>query len=151
MTLDAILDWFNAKSIGASACRYIVFTGGEPTDQLRDEHVAWFKERGYKQAIETSGLHPVPAGLDFICVSPKVAEHVVKKNFKDFEIDELRYVRHDGQSIPAPAVKAKHYLLSPHFDGYTPNEANMRHCVRLCLENPEWGLSIQLHKIIGVL
>ena len=40
----------------------------------------YFKEKGYYQAIETSGLHPAPKGLDFVCVSPKVADHVIQKN-----------------------------------------------------------------------
>lgn len=128
----------------------IVWTGGEPTDQLTSEIVGYFKRLGYFQAIETSGLNPVPEGLDYVCVSPKVAEHIIKKNFP-FEIDELRYVRHSGQSIPEPAVKAKRYFLSPHFDGYTLNDENLRHCVKLCLENPTWALSVQNHKLWNVL
>lgn len=128
----------------------IVWTGGEPTDQLTNEVVAMFKKMGYYQAIETSGLNPVPAGLDYICISPKVAEHVVKKNFP-YEVDELRYVRHSGQAIPEPSIKAKRYFLSPHFDGYEFNEDNFRHCVKLCLENPDWNLSVQNHKLWNVL
>lgn len=128
----------------------IVWTGGEPTDQLTADIVALFKEKGYYQAIETSGLNPVPEGIDYICISPKVAEHIVKKNFP-FEVDELRYVRHSGQAIPEPSVKAKRYFLSPHFDGYNLNEENLRHCIDLCLKNPNWNLSVQTHKIWNVL
>jgi organic radical activating enzyme len=131
-------------------CRWIVWTGGEPTDQLTDEVVAFFHEAGFKQAIETSGLHPAPTGLDWVAVSPKVADHVVAKNFPD-GVDELRYIRHSGQSIPQPSVQAKHYLISPHFDGFNANDANVRHCIQLCLENPTWRLSIQQHKLLSIL
>jgi organic radical activating enzyme len=137
---------FNA----APDCKEITWTGGEPLDQLTDEVVAYFKDAGYFQAVETSGLRPAPAGLDFICVSPKVAEHVVAKNFPN-GVTELRYVRHKGQDIPKPSVTAEHYWLSPHFDGFTPNDENIRHCVDLCLKNPLWKLSMQQHKLLRIL
>ena len=71
-------------------CKEITWTGGEPLDQLTEEMISYFKDKGYYQAVETSGLHPAPKGLDFICISPKVAEHVIKKNYKE-KISELRY------------------------------------------------------------
>lgn len=128
----------------------ITWTGGEPTDQLTPEIVAYFKKKGYFQAIETSGLNAVPEGIDFICVSPKVAEHIVKKNFPN-GVDEFRYVRHKGQDIPQPAIEAKHYWISPHSDGFTINTENLAHCINLCLENPKWKLSIQSHKLWNIL
>jgi organic radical activating enzyme len=124
----------------------IVWTGGEPTDQLTEEHVAFFKEKGFFQAIETSGVRPVPKGLDYVTVSPKVAEHILTKHFPD-GVTELRYVRHVGQVIPSPGIKAQFYYLSPHSDGMQINAENLRHCVKLCLENPPWRLSVQMHKI----
>jgi len=48
-------------------------------------------------------------------------------------------------------VPVKRKFLSPLFDGNRPNRENVKHCVKLCLENPEWSLSLQLHKLIGVL
>jgi 7-carboxy-7-deazaguanine synthase len=79
-----------------------------------------------------------------------VAEHVIKKNFPD-GVNELRYVRHKGQSIPNPSIKAEHYWLSPHSDGFTINSENLKHCIKLCLENPKWKLSLQNHKIWNIL
>ena len=128
----------------------ITWTGGEPTDQLTDEIVSYFKQKGYFQAIETSGLNPVPNGLDFVCISPKVAEHIIKKNFPN-GCDELRYVRHKGQDIPQPAIEAKHYWVSPHSDGFTINAENLKHCIELCLQNPKWKLSVQNHKLWNIL
>jgi organic radical activating enzyme len=131
-------------------CQWIVWTGGEPTTQLTTEIVEYFALLGYKQAIETSGLNPLPEGLDYVCVSPKVAEHVVARNTPSGYVNELRYVRHANQALPKPALKAEYYYLSPHFDGDTPNQENIHHCMNLCLQNPVWRLSLQQHKIWGV-
>lgn len=147
MSLKAIKTWLNDNSNG---CKEITWTGGEPLDQLTDEIIIYFKELGYYQAIETSGLKPSVKGLDFTCVSPKVAEHIVKKNFPN-GVNELRYVRHKGQDIPQPSIKADHYWLSPHSDGYEINSENMKHCIQLCLDNPQWKLSLQNHKIWNVI
>ena len=127
----------------------IIWTGGEPLDQLTDEIVDYFKE--FYQAVETSGLHKPPAGIDFICISPKVAEHVIKKNFEGVEVHELRYVRHKGQEIPQPSINAENYYISPHSYGWDLNFENVRHCINLVKENPKWKLSLQQHKIWNVL
>lgn len=145
--LRSIVQWLEEDSNG---CKEITWTGGEPLDQLTEEIIAYFKEAGYYQAVETSGLHPAPKGLDFICVSPKVAEHVIKRNF-NYTISELRYVRHKGQQIPQPKIKAEHYWISPHSDGFTINNENVKHCINLCLDNPKWKLSVQTHKLWNIL
>ncbi len=132
------------------ACNEITWTGGEPLDQLTEDIVQYFKDEGYYQAVETSGLHPAPIGVDFVCVSPKVAEHVIAKNFPQ-GVTELRYVRHQGQSVPQPSITAKHYWLSPHSDGTRINTVNLRHCIELCKQNPQWKLSLQSHKVWNIL
>jgi organic radical activating enzyme len=147
MTLTEIRDWIYDN---AGDCKEITWTGGEPLDQLTEEIIADFKSYGFFQAVETSGLQPMVKGLDFICLSPKVAEHIVEKNFPD-GVTELRYVRHFGQSIPEPKVKAQHYWVSPHSDGFTINKRNLAHCIQLCKENPKWKLSVQQHKQWNIL
>lgn len=131
-------------------CNEIVWTGGEPTDQLTTEHTQFFKHAGYYQCIETSGLNPPPGFIDFTSLSPKVAEHVFMKNFPH-GVDEIRFVRHKGQDIPVTAIKAKHYMVSPHSDGFSINRENLNHCIQLCLDNPMWRLSVQQHKFWNVL
>lgn len=146
---------------------WIVWTGGEPLDQLTPEIVYEFAKMGFKQALETSGIRKldpeVAKFLDHIAVSPKVAEHILVRNFghlkmlpkrqnQDLNVDELRYVRHAGQpGIPQPSLKAKYYYLSPHSDGAEINQENLKHCIQLCLENPQWRLSVQMHKIFKIL
>ncbi|MAF44268.1 MAG: radical SAM protein [Parcubacteria group bacterium] len=132
-------------------CQWIVWTGGEPTLQLTQSHVDYFKGKGYSQAIETNGNNRAPNGLDWVCVSPKVADHVVEKNFPD-GVDELRYVRHANQlGVPEPKVESKHLYLSPRFDGNDMNKKNLQKCTELILENPKWKLSLQSHKLLNVL
>lgn len=146
-SIDEILDWIEVNAFG---CKEITWTGGEPTDQLNEEVIKYFSKLGYYQAIETSGLNPVPNGIDFICVSPKVAEHVIAKNFPN-GVSELRYVRHAGQDVPVPSIEARHYWISPHSDGFTINKENLAHCIKLCKQNPQWKLSVQTHKLWNIL
>lgn len=134
---------------------WIVWTGGEPADQLTAENLEQFRMAGYMQAIETSGIHDIHDSgcwdeLDYVVVSPKVGEHVLRKNFGSLVVDELRYVRAVGQSIPEPSIAAEHYYISPHCDGNQINVENLNHCIQLCLDNPQWRLSVQQHKLWGV-
>lgn len=130
-------------------CKNIIWTGGEPAEQLTEDIVGFFRGKNYFQAIETSGLFSVPKNLDYVAVSPKVAEHVIAKNFPN-GADELRYVRRVGQGIPQPAVKAKHYYISPHSDGDQVNAENLEYCIELVKQNPLWKLSVQNHKIWNI-
>ncbi len=148
-----------------SKCFNIIWTGGEPTLQLTQEVVEFFRSKGFYQAIETNGNNKVPEGIDYITVSPKVAEHVLKKNFTKFtqrqsllyydncpfNVDELRYTRSNGQQIPEPQILARNVYLSPIFNGNTLDQDNLDHCIHLIHHHPEWKLSVQVHKLIGVL
>lgn len=147
MSIEEIHKWIE---INAPQCKEITWTGGEPLDQLNSDITAYFKEKGYYQAIETSGLQAPVENIDFICVSPKVAEHVIAKNFPN-GVNELRYVRHAGQDIPQPSINAQHYWISPHSDGFTINSENLKHCINLCVKNGKWKLSLQNHKIWNIL
>lgn len=147
MTLSEIEQWIEEYAPDAKS---IIWTGGEPAQQLTEEIVGYFKEKGFYQAIETSGLLPVPKNLDWISLSPKVAEHVLKRNFPN-GVSELRYVRHAGQSIPEPAVRTVNFYLSPHSDGFSINSENLKHCIELCKQNPKWKLSLQQHKLWNIL
>jgi organic radical activating enzyme len=129
------------------------------------EFCHFFRGCGYKLAIETNGSVELPhvadtyaAGadtsdftvkrylFDWITVSPKVAEHAVKQLWAN----EVKYVRGWGQAIPKPACKAEHYVISPAFDAMRCDPKTIQWCTRLCIENPEWRLSLQQHKLYGV-
>lgn len=171
MEMDALLDRVAAL---APACRWIIFTGGEPLDQLTPAHLRAVKARGFSVAIETSGAKAVDQTtsdlIDWLVVSPKVAEHVLERHFahlrrtlwlepgatpwdqkeradgQPVNVDELRYVRHAGQTLPRPKLTASAYYLSPHATGATFDGANVAHCLALVASDPSWRVSLQMHK-----
>jgi organic radical activating enzyme len=140
MTLDEILGEFRALS---ESCTWVILTGGEPALQTDRELIDRLHEAGYKLAIETNGSFPLPDGIDWITVSPKVAEHAIRQR----TAHEVKYVRGYGQAIPKTVVTAEHYLISPAFEGADADPRTLDWCIRLCKENPPWRLSVQQHKL----
>ncbi|MBD5218052.1 MAG: radical SAM protein [Bacteroidales bacterium] len=131
------------KRVG-EACASVSLCGGEPTLQLDEHLLEALKQAGYYVSIETNGLLPVPAGVDYVVCSPKTAK------IAPDHINELRYVVKAGDPIPVPHKHAEHYYLSPCFDGEQPNKDNIAHCIALVQEHPEWRLGMQWHKFIGI-
>lgn len=142
------------KSTGFRSCPnwhtpWLVLTGGEPGLQVDNQFIDHFHDRGCRLAIETNGSVRLPltddgndTRLDWITVSPKVAEHALQQLLAH----EVKYVRGYGQAIPKTRVTADHYLISPAFDGSEVDPETMRWCINLCLQNPKWRLSVQAHK-----
>lgn len=137
-----------ALRLGPKAGMGVIFTGGEPALQLDKALVDAFRRAGFGPlCIETNGTVDVaPLGLDWISLSPKVAEHAVRVS----ECSEIRYVRGHGQGIPRPRVKAGRKFISPAFAGDTLDAETLRWCVDLVKANPEWALSVQQHKTWGI-
>jgi len=127
----------------APACGWVILTGGEPALQVDRELIDGLHAAGYRLAIETNGSRELPPGLDWITVSPKVAEHALRQR----TAHEVKYVRGYGQAIPATVVEAEHYLISPAFDGDELDRRTLDWCLRLVRENPRWRLSVQQHKL----
>lgn len=125
--------------------RYVVCTGGEPLLQLDDAAVAALHAEDFEVAIETNGTLPAPAGVDWVCVSPKAGAELVLTTG-----DELKLV------FPQPGAEPERYeglpfggfLLQP-MDG-PQREANTADAVRYCLAHPQWRLSLQTHKYLGI-
>lgn len=145
MSVDRIL-----KQIDSFPCKWIIWTGGEPTLQLTDEIVSFFKQNGYKQAIETNGTNPIPKGLDYIACSPKQEFEKIKSIIP--VVDELRFPIKKEDPLPhlSTLPQAKHYFLSPIFDNQKMISENVNYCVELIKQNPQWKLSLQIHKLIDI-
>jgi 7-carboxy-7-deazaguanine synthase len=123
----------------------VVCTGGEPLLQLDAPLIDALHAQGFEIAIETNGTLPVPAGIDWICVSPKMgADLVVKQG------DELKVVIPQAQQDFAAyeALEFKHFLVQP-MDGPAQQE-NTAAAVRFCQSHPRWRLSLQTHKLLGI-
>ncbi len=124
---------------------YVVCTGGEPLLQLDEAAVAALHAAGFVVAVETNGTRPAPAGLDWVCVSPKAGADLVLAAG-----DELKLVYpQDG----APPETFEHlafdrFSLQP-MDG-PDREKNTRLTVEYCMAHPRWRLSLQTHKYLGI-
>ena len=140
--LSAVEILTEVKAI-AESCRWVIFTGGEPGLQLDSTLIELFKRNGFSLAIETNGSIELPAGLDWITVSPKVAEHAIRQR----TANEVKYVRGYGQGIPKTVVDAQNLLISPAFLGEQVDPKALQWCLRLVQENPLWRLSVQQHKL----
>ncbi len=130
---------------GHAANKFVVFTGGEPLLQLDEALIESMHDHGFEIAIETNGTLPVPSGVDWICVSPKMgAELSVRKG------NELKVVvPQEGQSLTDyESLEFDHFYVQP-MDG--PDlERNTRLAIDICKANPKWKLSLQTHKLLQI-
>ncbi|MDH4350074.1 MAG: 7-carboxy-7-deazaguanine synthase [Gemmatimonadota bacterium] len=125
--------------------RFVVCTGGEPLLQLDEPLIAALHARGFSVAIETNGTLPVPAGVDWVCVSPKAgAELIVTSG------DELKLVHPQDGVEPEQyeALAFTHFFLQP-MDG--PHRERNTALVRAWVAaHPGWRVSLQTHKLLGI-
>ncbi|MGT2428350.1 7-carboxy-7-deazaguanine synthase [Cupriavidus basilensis] len=149
-TADALADmvaaqWPQSVESSAAGRPLVVCTGGEPLLQLDAPLIDALHARGFEIAIETNGTPPVPDGVDWVCVSPKMgAELVVKRG------DELKVViPQDGQDFAAYERLDFRYFLVQAMDGPLARQ-NTALAVDFCQRRPLWRLSLQTHKLLGI-
>lgn len=123
----------------------VVCTGGEPLLQLDHEMVSAFHAEGFRVAVETNGTQPAPAGIDWICVSPKSTAPVVLTQGHELK---LVYPQLDAMPERFESLGFEHFFLQP-MDGPALAE-NTRAAVAYCLAHPRWRLSLQTHKLLGI-
>jgi 7-carboxy-7-deazaguanine synthase (Cx14CxxC type) len=133
------------RSSRASARPLVVCTGGEPLLQMDEALVDALHDEGFEIAIETNGTLRPPAGLDWICVSPKAGADLVLR-----EGHELKLVFPQEELDPAclESLAFDHFFLQP-MDG-PERERHTQLALQYCLEHPRWRLSLQTHKILGI-
>jgi 7-carboxy-7-deazaguanine synthase len=124
---------------------FVVCTGGEPLLQLDQPAVRAMQTAGFEVAVETNGTQDPPPGLDWICVSPKRGA-----GLRLTRGDELKLVYPQDGIDPAvfEDLGFPRLLLQP-MDG-PDREKNTRLAVEYCLEHPQWRLSLQTHKYLGI-
>jgi len=128
-----------------SARKFVVCTGGEPLLQLDEPAIDAFHQRGFEVAVETNGTRPAPRSLDWICVSPKAGAPFVQTSGNELK---LVYPQDDAPPERFAELHFDHFFLQP-MDG--PNiAANTERAIEYCLRHPQWRLSIQTHKLVGV-
>ncbi len=131
----------------AGGAPYIVCTGGEPLLQLDPPLIAALKAAGFDIGVETNGTIAAPGGLDWICVSPKAGAAL-----KQVSGSELKLVYPQPEPEAQPErfqhLDFAHFFLQP-MDGPTRTE-NTARAASYCMKHPQWRLSLQTHKLIGL-
>ena len=142
---DAVAARWPGGVAGAAGRPYVVCTGGEPLLQLDDALVEAFHARGFEVAVETNGTQPAPAGLDWICVSPKADAPLLLTAG-----DELKLVYPQPLARPErfAGLAFDHFFLQP-MDGPV-RLAHTRAATDYCMAHPQWRLGVQMHKIVGI-
>ena len=128
-----------------AAHRFVVMTGGEPLLQIDDALIAALHAHGFLIAVETNGTLAAPAGIDWLCVSPKAGAPWIQR-----EGQELKVVwPQAGFELPElEAAPFTHRFLQPMDNA--ARQRNTEACIALCLARPAWRLSLQTHKITGI-
>ncbi len=127
------------------ATKYVVFTGGEPLLQLDASLIHAMHAVGFEIAIETNGTLPVPAGVDWICVSPKMGATLVVERGNEIKV-VIPQLHQDLSKYEQLAFD--HYFVQP-MDGPLA-EHNTRLAIETCKRNPRWKLSLQTHKLLQI-
>ena len=133
------------KTGGDGDNRFVVLTGGEPLLQVDAALLTRLHAQGFEVAIETNGTLKPPAGIDWICVSPKAgSEWLVRAG------NELKLVFPQSGIDPKQLLTwdFDHFFIQP-MDG-SDYERNTRMAVDYCLAHPQWRLSLQVHKVVGI-
>jgi 7-carboxy-7-deazaguanine synthase (Cx14CxxC type) len=128
-----------------TACPYVVCTGGEPLLQMDEALVESFHARGFAVAVETNGTKSPPAGIDWICVSPKLGADLVLRRGQELK---FVYPQNGGDPAALAGLAFENFSLQP-MDG-PQREQNTERAAEYCRENPRWKLSIQVHKYLGI-
>ena len=124
---------------------YVVCTGGEPLLQLDEAAVDALHDAGFEVAVETNGTQPAPRGLDWICVSPKAGANVALTSGSELK---LVFPQDGGMPERYEGLDFTHFFLQP-MDGPAARE-NTAHALAYCLAHPQWRLSLQTHKMLGI-
>ena len=130
---------------GTGECPLVVITGGEPMLQLDAALIDALHARGFEIAVETNGTLPAPAGIDWICVSPKAGTDVVQRSG-----DELKLVWPQAGVDPRELLgwDFRHFLIQPM--DCADGEAARAAAIALVMKDPRWRLSLQTHKLLGL-
>ena len=146
-TADALADLIEAQWPGGETQnRLTVLTGGEPLLQVDAALVDALHARGFRIAVESNGTVRAPAGIDWLCISPKAGAPWIQQQGQELKVVwpqaglDLDKLASTGQFA--------HRFLQP-MDG-PEQAANMAICIDTCMRRPAWRLSIQTHKISGI-
>jgi 7-carboxy-7-deazaguanine synthase (Cx14CxxC type) len=144
-TADLLADAIAAEWEAGEAERFVVLTGGEPLLQVDDVLIAALHDRDFTIAVETNGTLEPPPGLDWICVSPKSGTPLKIRAGQELK---LVYPQTGAPPEDFVALAFERFSLQP-MDGPQRDE-NTARAIAYCLRHPQWRLSVQTHKDLGI-
>jgi 7-carboxy-7-deazaguanine synthase (Cx14CxxC type) len=145
-TADALADAVASRwPAGNAGDPFVVCTGGEPLLQLDGAAIDALHARGFTVAVETNGTIEPPAGLDWICMSPKARASLVLRHGHELK---LVFPQPDLDPSSLESLDFDQFFLQP-MDGPSVRE-NTRAALDYCLAHPRWRLSVQTHKLLGI-
>ena len=138
----------NGRAVGGIPL--VVCTGGEPLLQLDETAIDALHARGFDVAVETNGTQLAPAGIDHICVSPKADAPLVLERGHELKL-VYPQLQADAQPERFASLEFNAFFLQP-MDGPTAEvtSANTAAALAYCLAHPQWRLSLQTHKLLGI-
>jgi 7-carboxy-7-deazaguanine synthase (Cx14CxxC type) len=134
-----------AQTSASASRKLVVCTGGEPLLQLDAALIDTLHARGFEIAVETNGTVAAPAGIDWICVSPKAGASLVQRSGQELKVV---FPQANLDLAEVEDLAFEHFLLQP-MDGPVRAE-NTELALRYCLDHPRWRLSLQTHKLLGI-
>ena len=144
-TTQALVDAIEQAWQGPAGHRFVVLTGGEPLLQVDAPLIEQLHARGFEIAIETNGTLDAPAGIDWVCVSPKSIDGLRLQRGDELK---LVYPQHDVPPEAFAHLPFRRFSLQP-MDGPALAE-NTARVIAYCLAHPQWQLSLQTHKTLGI-
>lgn len=142
---DAVASFWPGPNIKAR--RYVVCTGGEPLLQLDAAAIDAIHEAGFEIGVETNGTIVAPAGIDWLCVSPKASAPVLQTTGNELKL-VFPQVEPEAHPDRFADLDFEHFFLQPCDD--VDKASNTRGAIEYCLQHPQWKLSLQIQKIIGI-
>lgn len=144
-TAQALADRIAQTWGGVGGVPYVVFTGGEPLLQLDEALLDAVHALGFEIGVESNGTIPAPAGIDWLCISPKGANPLVQVSGQ-----ELKLVYPQMLALPEQFAHLdfQHFYVQPLDDVQRVDHTQA--CIEYCMAHPQWQLSLQTHKLTGI-
>jgi 7-carboxy-7-deazaguanine synthase len=142
---DALADRVEAEWGEGLEGRYTVITGGEPMLQLDAPLIEALHKRRFEIGVESNGTIAAPAGIDWLCISPKGVNALAQTSG-----DELKLVwPQDGIDLDVmETLDFRHFLVQPM--DCAEGEAAKQAAIKLAMDRPKWRLTLQAHKALGL-
>lgn len=123
----------------------VVLTGGEPLLQVDEKLLSLLHQRGWEVAVETNGTILPPKGIDWLCVSPKTGVELIARSGQELK---LIYPQPGAEPEKFETLDFRYFFLQP-LDS-PEREENTKMALDYVLSHPNWRLSMQTHKILGI-